>query len=31
VSPTEVAGRADPLSTMIDEGSIEFGGSKVGN
>jgi hypothetical protein len=25
-SPTEVTGRADPLSTMMDEGSVELGG-----
>jgi hypothetical protein len=25
-SPTEVTERADPLSTMMDEGSVEVGG-----
>jgi hypothetical protein len=25
-SPTEVTGRADPLSTMMDEGLVEVGG-----
>jgi hypothetical protein len=26
MSPTEVKRRADPLSTMIDKGSVELGG-----